>query len=161
MATTKIEERVIKYCAACGGQDVSRDATATWNKETQKWELAGVQDQGYCEDCGGEATISEAPINGVQKHFEPEADKTRTFYDESIADMALNMGSVRDGVLPDEDSRQRVAACISWAYQFEEKFKGYKWGEVPGPDYIEAIDAFFVEQFIATYGRHPFEEGQS
>ena len=50
-------------CGHCGSTEVCRDATATWSVEEQKWELAGVQDQGYCELCDGEASLKEVELD--------------------------------------------------------------------------------------------------
>lgn len=58
MTTPKIKI----VCSHCGGENVMRDAYAAWNPETQQWELGNVFDQGYCEDCGGEATLDELPL---------------------------------------------------------------------------------------------------
>jgi hypothetical protein len=49
-------------CADCGGEDVSRDASAAWNEETQQWELKSVFDAGYCEDCSEEVTLETKEI---------------------------------------------------------------------------------------------------
>lgn len=52
-------------CGTCGGDDVRRDATAEWDEDAQKWSLAGVQDQGYCEGkCdGAEVSLEEKPTD--------------------------------------------------------------------------------------------------
>lgn len=45
----------IKFvCPDCGSDDVSRDAYAVWNIETQKWELEGMYDAMQCNEptCG-------------------------------------------------------------------------------------------------------------
>ncbi len=47
------------HCRYCRGTDVSRDAAARWSEADQVWELSCVQDQGTCEDCGGETTLVE------------------------------------------------------------------------------------------------------
>lgn len=49
-------------CAKCRSADVSRDATARWDPELQDWDLASVQDQGYCDHCEGYATLVEVPL---------------------------------------------------------------------------------------------------
>jgi hypothetical protein len=50
-------QRVKKCCKYCGSENVSVDATARWDVETQRWELAGLFDNSDCDDCGGETTI--------------------------------------------------------------------------------------------------------
>lgn len=55
-------ERIAIVCSHCGSYSVMRDAWAVWDTENQEWELANVFDQGYCEDCGGEATLQEEEI---------------------------------------------------------------------------------------------------
>ena len=41
-----------KYvCARCGSDNVSCDATVRWNIEAQNWEISGVHDGDYCDDC--------------------------------------------------------------------------------------------------------------
>ena len=46
-------------CSHCGSKDVRADAYAAWNKDTQRWEIAGdVFDKGaVCEPCGGETNL--------------------------------------------------------------------------------------------------------
>lgn len=51
------------YCGECGSRNVTRDATAAWSISAQAWELQSVQDQGYCDDCGGETHLREAPAD--------------------------------------------------------------------------------------------------
>ena len=64
-ASTDMSQRIDIICAHCRSRDVRRDATAAWNRDTQQWELSGVQDQGYCDDCGGEARLEEIPMSLV------------------------------------------------------------------------------------------------
>lgn len=55
--------KVRMVCSHCGGDRVRRDADATWNADSQQWELAGVYDKGStCDDCGGECRIVEQAI---------------------------------------------------------------------------------------------------
>jgi hypothetical protein len=49
-------------CSHCISRNVRRDANAAWNVSTQRWELSALFDQGYCEDCGGEARLVEVPF---------------------------------------------------------------------------------------------------
>ena len=45
-------------CNRCGSSDVLADAYASWNMETQDWELASTFDKGsYCEACDGETRL--------------------------------------------------------------------------------------------------------
>jgi hypothetical protein len=50
-------QKIKKVCKYCGSENVSVDATARWNVDTQAWELAGLFDNSDCDDCGGETTI--------------------------------------------------------------------------------------------------------
>jgi hypothetical protein len=66
--TTMKEPMIDIICSVCKCKDVVRDATAAWNIETQDWELAGVQDQGYCNECeDSEVDLEEVPILGPEK----------------------------------------------------------------------------------------------
>ena len=56
--------KVRMVCEVCGAIEVTRDATARWSETDQRWELAGVQDQGYCDECGCETSIQEVPLKG-------------------------------------------------------------------------------------------------
>ena len=49
-------------CGTCGGDNVMRDAYAEWDVGAQDWILKNVFDQGYCDDCGGEASLTEEEI---------------------------------------------------------------------------------------------------
>ena len=55
-------------CAACGSEDVRRDADAVWNKKTQEWELCAVYDQATCEHCEGQARLVEVPEDDKEIH---------------------------------------------------------------------------------------------
>lgn len=55
-------KRMKVVCSRCGGDNVMRDAWAVWDTENQDWELGAVFDQGFCDDCDGEATLKEVPI---------------------------------------------------------------------------------------------------
>jgi hypothetical protein len=52
------------HCRHCKGGDVLRDAFAEWDVELQKWALGAVFDQGYCQDCDGEATLVARWMDG-------------------------------------------------------------------------------------------------
>lgn len=41
-------------CQECGSDDVSFDAAAVWNQETQGYELSSTFDSGGCRNCGQE-----------------------------------------------------------------------------------------------------------
>lgn len=41
-------------CQECGSDDVSFDAAAVWNQETQQYELSSTFDSGGCRNCGQE-----------------------------------------------------------------------------------------------------------
>ena len=49
--------KIKKVCKRCGGENVRKDAWASWNEEFQEWKLAEVYDNEYCNDCEGETTI--------------------------------------------------------------------------------------------------------
>ena len=51
------QAKIKKCCKYCGSENVSVDATARWNTDTQAWELAALFDNSDCDDCGGETTI--------------------------------------------------------------------------------------------------------
>jgi ribosomal protein L37AE/L43A len=66
-----MSEPVTYVCDKCGSEDVTRDATAAWSFEDQRWELAGCMDAAYCEDCG--------ECNLVEKKVEPELPKRKVW----------------------------------------------------------------------------------
>jgi hypothetical protein len=53
-----IEEKVQPVCNRCGSADILADAYASWNFETQEWEISQAFDKGaFCPDCDGETKI--------------------------------------------------------------------------------------------------------
>ncbi len=46
-------------CAHCGGDNVERDAWASWDIDKQEWVLENVFDYAYCQDCESETSINE------------------------------------------------------------------------------------------------------
>jgi hypothetical protein len=52
-----------KYvCSICGSENVLRDAWASWDLESQKWELASTFQAGFCQDCDGGASQDAVEI---------------------------------------------------------------------------------------------------
>lgn len=49
-------------CGACGGNNVSRDSWANWDRDSQQWVLGAVFDYGHCHDCGCECRLEDAPL---------------------------------------------------------------------------------------------------
>ena len=49
-------------CKTCGGQNVKRDAWASWDPDIQEWVLEQVFDAGHCDDCDGETSLTEEPL---------------------------------------------------------------------------------------------------
>ena len=49
MAAELIKEK--PTCRVCGSDDVFADATATWNINTQAYELVSALDSGHCITC--------------------------------------------------------------------------------------------------------------
>lgn len=51
-------------CRYCKSSNVSKDASAVWNKNSQQWVLGDLFDQpDFCADCGGETTIEAVPLD--------------------------------------------------------------------------------------------------
>lgn len=48
-------------CATCKTDDVRRDAFASWDVETQSWELSETYDYSHCNNCEGEARLEWVP----------------------------------------------------------------------------------------------------
>jgi hypothetical protein len=51
------------YCNECGSTDVLADAYATWNIETQEWEILNIFDNYVCNVCGGECDIEWGEVS--------------------------------------------------------------------------------------------------
>jgi hypothetical protein len=47
------------HCGQCGGEDIMRDAWATWDVTSQTWVLGEVFDYAFCADCEADATVVE------------------------------------------------------------------------------------------------------
>lgn len=46
-------------CSVCGSDQVSRDARADWDIQSQKWVLGSVFDAGFCHHCERETRLAE------------------------------------------------------------------------------------------------------
>lgn len=57
-----MSDKVKMICSNCGSTNVWKDANARWNETTQKWELLNTFDNDYCEDCDGECSLDEKPL---------------------------------------------------------------------------------------------------
>lgn len=50
----------IRYvCVKCGGDNVGHDATVKWDVEKQAWDISGIFDNSFCDDCGDDIDIKE------------------------------------------------------------------------------------------------------
>jgi hypothetical protein len=49
-------------CSQCKRDNVTLDATAEFNEDTQRWELASTFQQAFCHDCDGYAYLKKVPI---------------------------------------------------------------------------------------------------
>ncbi len=57
--------RIKKVCTNCGSDQVSVDATARWNIETQDWEITDIMDGEFCDDCDCETHFKDAEIDAT------------------------------------------------------------------------------------------------
>lgn len=48
-----------KVCNQCGSEDVTVDASASWNEETNDWEIDTIWQNAYCNDCDGKCHIDD------------------------------------------------------------------------------------------------------
>ena len=75
------------FCRTCGSDNVVRDAWASWNADTQQWELEDVFDYAFCKACEETARIE-------WKATEPSrSDRIRALND------ALRTGTSDDGMI--------------------------------------------------------------
>ncbi len=58
-------------CKTCGGQNVKRDAWASWDPDIQEWVLEQVFDAGHCDDCGGETSLTTEPLPAAYEVWLP------------------------------------------------------------------------------------------
>ena len=56
--------RIEIACGRCGSDDVGREATARWDVSAQAWALGSVFDDGFCDNCNGDANLIERPVTG-------------------------------------------------------------------------------------------------
>lgn len=54
--------KVEYICNRCGGNDISRDAWADWDTESQQWVLRVAFDYAHCHDCDGETRLIERQL---------------------------------------------------------------------------------------------------
>lgn len=68
----KPQKKIMIVCSECGSHDVQRDAFAEWDYDTQQWVVGPVFDQGYCENCQGEASLDEIEVTPEQAAAYPQ-----------------------------------------------------------------------------------------
>lgn len=78
------ENPVSIHCGNCGGNNIKADAYAEWNEEAQKWELANVFDDRFCDDCGHQVQAYEYPI--IEQTAEQVAEEERAAAAEAMQD---------------------------------------------------------------------------
>lgn len=59
-----MSSKIIYCCQHCGSDNISADAVAFWDAESQSWQVSGVMDDGHsCDDCGKDTALIEQPLN--------------------------------------------------------------------------------------------------
>lgn len=53
-------------CDQCGGNNVTRDAWAAWDVDTQDWVLGAAFDYAFCHDCEAETRLVEGQIEEAE-----------------------------------------------------------------------------------------------
>ena len=87
-------------CSHCRSESVTRDANASWNPDTQDWELEGVMDAAYCNDCGGECSLEEVP-------YRPRRDGLNSDLASLHEDLTYG-----DADMFSEDQLKAAAGCV-------------------------------------------------
>lgn len=49
-------------CNMCGGNNVTRDAWASWDAQAQDWALGAAFDYAFCHDCEQETKLREVDL---------------------------------------------------------------------------------------------------
>ncbi len=55
------EPPIAIICSRWRGQDVKRDAFATWNPELQMWGVCAIRGGEHCEGCDDAVSLEETP----------------------------------------------------------------------------------------------------
>ncbi|WP_144259483.1 hypothetical protein [Methylocystis sp. ATCC 49242] len=57
-------------CPNCGSDNVGHDATVRWSVDTQAYEVSGIFDNAWCDDCGweGDDGLKEVPLGKTTHH---------------------------------------------------------------------------------------------
>lgn len=63
--------RITIRCAACGSDNVMRDASARWDDASQSWFLGEVFDAAFCDSCECDASLVELPLPTSQSAAPP------------------------------------------------------------------------------------------
>ena len=87
-------------CSHCRSESVTRDANASWNPDTQDWELEGVMDAAYCNDCGGECSLEEVP-------YRPRRDGLNSDFAKLHEDLTYG-----DADMLSKDELKAAAGCV-------------------------------------------------
>lgn len=58
-----MSKKIRMVCATCGSDDVLADAWASWDINSQQWELSQTFDEKYCNNCEDSCKLIEEPIN--------------------------------------------------------------------------------------------------
>ena len=60
------QPKIVMVCSYCGSPNVVTDAYASWNTDTQSWELETTFDDGFCYNCEGPATLDAKPYTPIK-----------------------------------------------------------------------------------------------
>ena len=57
------EKRIDIIRETCGSKEVTRDAWAAWDEQSQQWVLAAIYDYAYCHQCENDTHLSERDLD--------------------------------------------------------------------------------------------------
>jgi hypothetical protein len=84
-------ETILKVCAHCGSENVTHDALARWDTETQEWSISSTLDNSDCDRCGNECTVEDVlmdydpwaharPLDRVRVRYDADAKVYRVYH---------------------------------------------------------------------------------
>jgi hypothetical protein len=122
-------------CPHCGGENVSKDATARWDVSQQAWLISGMHDGEHCDDCDVELKrILEVEIpldQAVMAPLDLDFPTLRTLPTEAQEimkeDLGLPGGALDDKYNPEGDGEHPVVTRQEWreAVAQQETVSGY------------------------------------
>lgn len=124
------ERKVIVICYECGSDNVTSDASASWDVDTQSWILSDVGEGNYCYNCEHDMGLEEVALEVPDQAGKEIAVmvKAMSVYNENCYSPTFSITSTDDTrYYVHCDEQVNPYAEYRWSVNNDMRLKYYDW----------------------------------